>query len=171
MLLPASSSSSEKLPLTPPVRASTRCGLRSVLVHTPVVPFNSHTFFSCTPLHSHKLLEQTNGIEDIGGIRWDLCGYLLLAWVIVYFSIFKGVRSTGKVRTTAAPLKDEEVVFIDSVRRRCFNSSAVPPSSSAPTAVQNVLFIILTISTLAFNHQRNLKSYNECNKVCSYVAF
>lgn len=40
--LPASSSSSEKLP---PVRVSTRCGLRHVLVHTPVVPFSSHTFF------------------------------------------------------------------------------------------------------------------------------
>ncbi|XP_008274789.1 sodium- and chloride-dependent GABA transporter ine [Stegastes partitus] len=45
----------------------------------------------------HRLLEKTSGIEDAGGIRWELFGYLLLAWVIVYLCIFKGVKSTGKV--------------------------------------------------------------------------
>ncbi|XP_075896026.1 sodium- and chloride-dependent GABA transporter ine-like [Nelusetta ayraudi] len=66
----------------------------------------------------HKLLEQTNGIEDIGGIRWDLCGYLLLAWVIVYFSIFKGVKSTGKVVyfTALAPYVILFALLINNVR-------------------------------------------------------
>ncbi|XP_075882107.1 sodium- and chloride-dependent GABA transporter 1 isoform X2 [Nelusetta ayraudi] len=45
----------------------------------------------------HKLLNQTDGIEDAGGVQWELCGYLALAWVIVYSCIFKGVKSTGKV--------------------------------------------------------------------------
>lgn len=49
-------------------------------------------------LYSHKLLDQSDGIEDVGVIRWELCGYLGLAWLIVYFCIFKGVKSTGKVR-------------------------------------------------------------------------
>lgn len=66
----------------------------------PLLPF----FFA--PVYSHKLLEQTDGIEDIGGIRWELCGFLLLAWVIVYLSIFKGVKSTGKVRLKVTPLRD-----------------------------------------------------------------
>ncbi|XP_060895262.1 sodium- and chloride-dependent GABA transporter 1 [Labrus mixtus] len=44
-----------------------------------------------------KLLEKTNGIEELGGIRWELFGYLILSWVIVYLCIFKGVKSTGKV--------------------------------------------------------------------------
>ncbi|XP_072289762.1 sodium- and chloride-dependent GABA transporter 1 isoform X2 [Eucyclogobius newberryi] len=45
----------------------------------------------------NKLLEKTAGIEDSGGLRWELIGCLVAAWVIVYLCIFKGVRSTGKV--------------------------------------------------------------------------
>ncbi|XP_059843927.1 sodium- and chloride-dependent GABA transporter 1-like isoform X2 [Hypanus sabinus] len=45
----------------------------------------------------YRLLEMSNGIEEIGSIRWNLFGLLLLAWIIVYFCIFKGVKSTGKV--------------------------------------------------------------------------
>lgn len=45
----------------------------------------------------NKLLEKTDGIEDPGGIRWELFGCLFSAWVIVYLCIFKGVKSTGKV--------------------------------------------------------------------------
>ncbi|KAG7489634.1 sodium-and chloride-dependent GABA transporter ine-like isoform X1 [Solea senegalensis] len=45
----------------------------------------------------YRLLEKTAGIEESGGIRWELFGYLIFAWVIVYLCIFKGVKSTGKV--------------------------------------------------------------------------
>lgn len=55
--------------------------------------------FSLFVFSSHKLLEKTGGIEESGGLRWELFGYLIIAWVIVYLCIFKGVKSTGKVRT------------------------------------------------------------------------
>ncbi|XP_034548039.1 sodium- and chloride-dependent GABA transporter ine [Notolabrus celidotus] len=45
----------------------------------------------------HRLLQKTSGIEDLGGIRLELFGCLILSWVIVYLCIFKGVKSTGKV--------------------------------------------------------------------------
>lgn len=45
----------------------------------------------------YRLLEKTGSIEDAGGIRWELFGCLMAAWIIVYFCIFKGVKSTGKV--------------------------------------------------------------------------
>ncbi|XP_051887830.1 sodium- and chloride-dependent GABA transporter ine-like [Pristis pectinata] len=45
----------------------------------------------------YRLLEMSNGIEELGSIRWNLFGLLILAWIIVYFCIFKGVKSTGKV--------------------------------------------------------------------------
>lgn len=44
----------------------------------------------------------TRGIEHAGGIRWELFGLLVLAWAIVYFCIFKGVKSTGKVRVQSS---------------------------------------------------------------------
>lgn len=50
-------------------------------------------------IFSRRLLEKTSGIEDVGGIQWELFGCLLLAWAFVYLCIFKGVKSSGKVRT------------------------------------------------------------------------
>ncbi|XP_074526437.1 sodium- and chloride-dependent GABA transporter 1 [Halichoeres trimaculatus] len=45
----------------------------------------------------HRLLQKTSGIEELGGLRWELFGCLILSWIIVYLCIFKGVKSTGKV--------------------------------------------------------------------------
>ncbi|XP_028680284.1 sodium- and chloride-dependent GABA transporter 1 isoform X2 [Erpetoichthys calabaricus] len=44
-----------------------------------------------------NLLQKTDGIDQIGKMRWELFGLLILSWVIVYLCIFKGVHSTGKV--------------------------------------------------------------------------
>ncbi len=40
----------------------------------------------------------SSGLEEMGGVRWELLGCLALAWVVVYFSLWKSVRVTGKVR-------------------------------------------------------------------------
>ncbi|XP_076811808.1 sodium- and chloride-dependent betaine transporter-like [Clavelina lepadiformis] len=44
----------------------------------------------------NEVLQITEGIHDLGGLRWELAGVLLLAWVICYFTVFKGTKSTGK---------------------------------------------------------------------------
>ncbi|XP_073695831.1 sodium- and chloride-dependent GABA transporter ine [Garra rufa] len=46
---------------------------------------------------NYKVLERTSGVEETGILRWELFLLLLLAWILVYLCIFKGVKSTGKV--------------------------------------------------------------------------
>ncbi|KAM3926497.1 sodium- and chloride-dependent GABA transporter 2-like [Leptodactylus fuscus] len=44
-----------------------------------------------------RVLHISDGIDQIGSLRWELALCLLLAWIICYFCIWKGVKSTGKV--------------------------------------------------------------------------
>ncbi|NXD19129.1 S6A13 protein, partial [Spelaeornis formosus] len=44
-----------------------------------------------------RVLKISDGIQHLGGLRWELALCLLLAWIICYFCIWKGVKSTGKV--------------------------------------------------------------------------
>uniref|UniRef100_A0A3Q1BKN5 Transporter n=2 Tax=Amphiprion ocellaris TaxID=80972 RepID=A0A3Q1BKN5_AMPOC len=45
----------------------------------------------------YKMLEQTDGVHEAGTLRWQLFLILILAWILIYLCIFKGVKSTGKV--------------------------------------------------------------------------
>ena len=40
----------------------------------------------------------SDGIEEVGYVQWDLLGYLILAWTVVYCVIWKGLHNSGKVR-------------------------------------------------------------------------
>ncbi|KAJ7997922.1 hypothetical protein DPEC_G00217200 [Dallia pectoralis] len=44
-----------------------------------------------------RVLRISPGIDHIGSLNWDLVLCLAIAWVMVYFCIWKGVKSTGKV--------------------------------------------------------------------------
>nr|XP_008162491.1 sodium- and chloride-dependent betaine transporter [Chrysemys picta bellii] len=50
-----------------------------------------------TEFWEKRALGLTDGIHNLGTVRWELALCLLLAWVICYFCIWKGVKSTGKV--------------------------------------------------------------------------
>ncbi|KAL0983779.1 hypothetical protein UPYG_G00132700 [Umbra pygmaea] len=56
----------------------------------------TNTSSSVVEFWHHRVLQISGGIESLGPIRWELALCLLLAWVICYFCIWKGVRSTGK---------------------------------------------------------------------------
>lgn len=50
-----------------------------------------------TPAFRRRVLAISGGIEEMGSIRWEILVCLIVMWIICYFCIWKGVKSTGKV--------------------------------------------------------------------------
>ncbi|KAG5684760.1 hypothetical protein PVAND_013974 [Polypedilum vanderplanki] len=46
----------------------------------------------------NKMLKMSNGIEFPGAMRWDLVACLICAWILVYFAIWKSIKSSTKIR-------------------------------------------------------------------------
>ena len=46
---------------------------------------------------SNEVLNISEGIEEVGGIQLDLLMFLILAWVVTYCVIWKGLHNSGKV--------------------------------------------------------------------------
>jgi solute carrier family 6 GABA transporter-like protein 1 len=51
----------------------------------------------CVCISRRRTLQISEGVEHVGGIRWELAATLLLVWIMCYFCIWKGVKWTGKV--------------------------------------------------------------------------
>lgn len=51
----------------------------------------------------NHVLQLTDGIENLGTLRWQLVLTLALAWICVFFCLFKGVAVLGKVMHFCAP--------------------------------------------------------------------
>lgn len=45
----------------------------------------------------NKVLRLSTGLEVPGALNWEVTLCLLACWVLVYFCVWKGVKSTGKV--------------------------------------------------------------------------
>ncbi|XP_028409583.1 sodium- and chloride-dependent GABA transporter 1-like [Dendronephthya gigantea] len=58
---------------------------------------NATGFSSSKEFYVHNVLELTDSIDNPGNVNWEMFGCLLLAWVLVYFCIWKGIKTTGKV--------------------------------------------------------------------------
>lgn len=52
--------------------------------------------------YRRNVLSISDGIENMGSVKWDLALCLLAMWVICFFCIWKGVKSTGKVSLNSA---------------------------------------------------------------------
>ncbi|KAK2168558.1 hypothetical protein LSH36_16g14023 [Paralvinella palmiformis] len=50
-----------------------------------------------TEFWENHVLQLTDGIHNLGSIRWPLLLCLLLAWIIVFACLCKGVKSSGKI--------------------------------------------------------------------------
>ncbi|XP_053551804.1 sodium- and chloride-dependent creatine transporter 1 [Bombina bombina] len=50
-----------------------------------------------TEFWENKVLRLSSGLDDVGSINWELLLCLLFCWLLVYFCVWKGVKSTGKI--------------------------------------------------------------------------
>ena len=55
-------------------------------------------FNSIVSICSNKVLQMSHGIQHPGSIRWDLVACLICAWILVYFAIWKSIKSSTKIR-------------------------------------------------------------------------
>ncbi|GAU90933.1 hypothetical protein RvY_03284-1 [Ramazzottius varieornatus] len=65
----------------------------------------------------NRALKLSSGIDDIGGVIWELALCLLLSWVLCYFIIWKGTKSSSRVVyvTATAPYIMLFILFIRGV--------------------------------------------------------
>ena len=45
---------------------------------------------------SRRILQISNGVNESGDLNWEMGACLLVAWILLYFSIRKSVRWSGK---------------------------------------------------------------------------
>jgi len=57
----------------------------------------SNTHSSTQEFYDRRMLSMTSGIEEMGSFNLELFLLLVVAWVLVYFCIWKGVKATGKI--------------------------------------------------------------------------
>lgn len=48
-------------------------------------------------LNRYRVLMRTDGIENLGGMQWELLASLFIAWLIIYLILGKGLSQNGKV--------------------------------------------------------------------------
>jgi len=95
-------SSSRSRPLKSADRQTSRYGQ----IETPqeILIFDVFTTIAIHIFRSRKVLEITNGIDEPGSLNVHLTVSLLIAWVLVYFCIWRGIRTTGKIVYVTATL-------------------------------------------------------------------
>ncbi|ESP01647.1 hypothetical protein LOTGIDRAFT_200147, partial [Lottia gigantea] len=45
----------------------------------------------------YGILDISSGVTEIGGIKWQLIVVFIVAWIVVFLCMFKGIKSVGKV--------------------------------------------------------------------------
>ncbi|XP_046623137.1 sodium- and chloride-dependent GABA transporter 1-like [Neodiprion virginianus] len=61
---------------------------------------SNQTVHHTTPVEEYwdrRVLGITGGIEEIGGMQWELLGCLVLGWLLVYAIIRRGLHQSGKI--------------------------------------------------------------------------
>ncbi|CAG5115458.1 unnamed protein product [Candidula unifasciata] len=92
---------------------------------------NNKSISASEEFWERHVLELSAGIDTPGTIRWQLLICLAVAWLCVFFCLFKGVKILGKVMHFAAPFP--YLILLILLVRGC----------TLPGAVEGILFYIV----------------------------
>nr|XP_057923560.1 sodium- and chloride-dependent GABA transporter 2-like isoform X1 [Doryrhamphus excisus] len=121
-----------------------------------------------------RVLSLSGGIEEMGSIRWDLAGCLLLSWIICYLCVWNGVKSSGKVVYFTATFPYVMMIALlirgltlpgamDGIR---FYLSPDPSRLSDPQVWMDAASQILFSYAVCTGCLSSLGSYNKYNNNC-----
>jgi hypothetical protein len=65
---------------------------------------------------SRRVLRLSSGIDVVGPVMWDLALSLVLAWVISFLCMIKGIKTTGKVSRSRLLVAGAEKCAADEFR-------------------------------------------------------
>ncbi|XP_068504715.1 sodium- and chloride-dependent GABA transporter 2-like isoform X3 [Syngnathus scovelli] len=126
-----------------------------------------------------RVLNLSGGIEEMGSIRWDLAGCLVLSWILCYFCVWKGVKSSGKVVYFTATFPYVMMIALlvrgltlpgamDGIR---FYVSPNPARLSEPQVWMDAASQILFSYAVCVGCLPSLGSYNKYNNNCYKDTF
>ncbi|CAJ0937534.1 unnamed protein product [Ranitomeya imitator] len=72
----------------------------------------------CNHSSRNKVLRLSSGLDDVGSINWELLLCLIACWTLVYFCVWKGVKSTGKSSSPTWMVMDNSLA-LKPVSRHC----------------------------------------------------
>ncbi|CAG2121836.1 unnamed protein product, partial [Medioppia subpectinata] len=63
---------------------------------------NEHSVNSVIEFWERKIIQISEGIDHPNGLQWELALTLLIAWILCFFCIWRGIKSTGKAAYVTA---------------------------------------------------------------------
>ncbi|GFG35869.1 hypothetical protein Cfor_08730, partial [Coptotermes formosanus] len=68
-------------------------GMDASVVHN----YTNHTTTPVEEYWEKRVLQLSEGIDDLVGVQWELLGCLVLGWGLVYLIIWRGLHASGKI--------------------------------------------------------------------------
>lgn len=74
--------------------------ITTVASNITIVSNTSNAFSSASSEYFNRFIleiHKSDGIHDLGIIKWEMAACLLIVYLICYFSLWKGISTSGKV--------------------------------------------------------------------------
>ncbi|KAL2090985.1 hypothetical protein ACEWY4_013248 [Coilia grayii] len=142
-------------------------------------PLPSNSSSSVMEFWRYKVLKLSSGIEKLGDIQWEIALCLLLAWTVIYFCIWKGIKSSGKVAyfTATFPYVMIFVLFVRGITLPgaldgiFFYLNPAPARLADPQVWMDAGTQVFFSYAICLGYLTSLGSYNKYNNDCYKDSF